>query len=318
MKTNLTRQTRKSVLTTILCGMIAVVIFVLSACETSKMNDPLMTGTTEVVETTETVGAVTTPTTARTLRPSITAPASVMTAPPYESMKLPEKDYLNIPTDFTRAMCVKYAVYSWEKHFGEELVWLDPTQSRAGVTCCGVYGGVAVFFVGADELEKTEIKVGEVSYFSKYAFELWAFKDGEFCTLETAYQNEWLTHENTMNLYAIRECLWNSVMSIYRYDYETMPKREYLKIEGNPVSTCIAIFDDSFAVFSTTIPIIPAANYEEIAGYLFQFRPYAPVEIIYEGDSYSLSKAFELGIVTEEQVAHIHEVYAPILYQTGD
>ena len=178
--------------------------------------------------------------------------------------------------------------------------------------------GVAVFFVGKDEATKTEIKVGEVSYFSKYAFELWAFKDGEFCTLEEAYQNEWLTNEYTADLYGIRVYFWNTLTSIYLYDYTRMPKREYLKIEGNPVTTCIAIFENSFAVFPTTHSSFPVVHYEETAGYLFYYGNYNPVNIIYNGDLYSLGDAFELGIVTEEQVAHIHEVYSPILYQTGD
>ncbi len=312
---------KKTTLTILLCTFLATAIFTLAACETQQSSDGTPTGTSASVEVT-TAKSTTAESTEKTLGPAITAPQGVMTLPPYESVKLPEELNLN----FENTQLVKRAVYCWEETQGESFPWLNYEETGlVGIKYCGTYNNVAVFFKGTDTEAHTEIKVGDVSYWYNYQFELIAFHDGEFCSLEDAYEQELLLENDLRSILRTHANVTSVLLSA---EYSRLPTPEYVhpskeataeileaysELAGSETQEddflCIAAFDDTYALYLTALLYHQMMQTEWVGGYVFHYGSGMTLMIYHDGAFYEMQEAFDEGLLTEEQVAQLQKVY---------
>lgn len=68
-----------------------------------------------------------------------------------------------------------------------------------------------------------------------------------------------------------------------------------------------AIVADMESMSSSTV--LPAISEEIVAGYLFWFSHVNRIEVFYKGELYTLTYAYENGILTEDDIASIHKVH---------
>ncbi len=311
---------KKTTLTILLCTFLATAIFTLAACETQPSGDGTPTGTSASVEVT------TAEATTSGLRPAITAPQGVVTAPPYELIEIPEENVPDTLTDYNDLLCVKHAAYSWKERFGQELVWLDVEASPAGVYCYGVYDGVAVFFVGGDEFERSLLTVGEETYWNHYTFEMWTFKDGAFDSLTDAYGAGLLTDTHLKQIKNRHEELGEAFTSFVMAQLPDLPPPELDAELDLAIREAILAVSDPDLAGVESVKYRCFANLDGICAFYFDAEDQSYLEgiqypvgdysflfvknlgpyIFYDGEIYELWEAFAEEILCGEDIMRLY------------
>lgn len=249
--------------------------------------------------------------------------------PSYDSIVLP--DFSHVSLNSEQKELVKYAAYCWEEQCGEALVWLDEIH-LTGATCYGIYGETVIFFVATEEEGRTEVKVGDYSYWYDYCFDLRAFYDGKFYSIDAAYMQGLLNDENLHSIYHVHG---KNVSNIHLFRIEQLPKLGYIMPETekdllirkeisetitnltpeNVKYRCVAIFgDDTYALYSDNGMVGFMVTYEEVGGYWFVYGDSNKVQILSNGELYTMPEAYENGLITLQQVAHLRDVYSSVRY----
>ncbi len=312
---------KKTTLTILLCTFLATVIFAMSACETQQSGDGTPTGTSASIETT--TQDVTDATTAPTVEVT-TAETTAIPDDLYADIVIPKFpfDVYLTPSD---EQCVKQAVVAWKATYKEEIPWR--TDGLAGVISYGVHSGVAIFFKGTDTAVKTEIKVGDVSYWYNYEFEMIACKDGTFYSLEEAYEQALVNEEDLYFILFAHQSVTSSLLSS---EFRKLPESEYVTLDETVVSEileahaefykhnetrslrCVAVYDDVYVLYIDGAYFADAVTYKWVNGYVFCYSSSQTLTVYCDGAFYQMQEAFDEGLLTDAQIAELQKLYTRI------
>jgi len=290
-----------------------VALWLLSACDTPSKTDATPT------EISETVGTTVGTTASASTEGQTTATTTDVYIPDFPYMTEEKKEL------------VREAVVAWKDNFGKEISWSARGIDSVGTQCYGVYSGAVVLFNRIDGNEKTEIQVEELTYCYIRSFELWVYKNGAFYSLPDAYENAFLSKSDLLMILSEHR---QEIRSIYYGEWSVMPKLEYIipneetdqqikelyaqrigdQTADDITYDCVAQFDDAYVIKITSDLVSNMVTYEEINGYLFTYPDSGTLRVFQGGEFYDLQTAFDEGIITDVELAVIHERYSPVRY----
>ena len=140
---------------------------------------------------------------------SSSAPESSEKSP--ESSTEGDSGRIDLPYTVPLSDTEKYTVETaWKDKFGEEMVWFDKDAEELdyeAVRYYGYFSGYLVFFdhIGWNLEYECALQISNLTFVHDEMFEIYAYKDGKFYEIQTAYESEKLTYGDVGILAMIHE-----------------------------------------------------------------------------------------------------------------
>ena len=255
-------------------------------------------------------------------QPGTSNPPQNLTTKPSVTQPATQESQLNLLTAEKMAE-IENAWYAATNTELEDWYIITGDTVQDGTRYYGTCGGYVVLFVPTDGDEKTSIVIGGVTITEQSAFELYAYKDGQFRSLKEVYQEGLISEEELKGIRGIHVQLQQKLYPLFQKPgddvelYDLM-KEAFLKqfvSEGKGFKKDLSIiyygnYDGAHVAFINGIfTYTQAMTSEKVGKFTFHYNTGQKLLLFYEGELMYLPQAYERGILSDEAVAELYRVY---------
>ena len=197
-----------------------------------------------------------------------------------------------------------------------------------GVRYYGTFDGYDIFFRPNGDDAVTQLMIEDVQFEYRIGFEIYAYRDGNFITLQELYAQGGLTKMNLLSLRIAHgrfELHSGPVIPTYNdavdtTDAELLMKQAFLSVydEKGEYSlhdlsvTFYGTYGDAHVGFINGILMYTQAiSTESVGGVMFRYSTGQRIQVCHNGELMSLLEAYNRGILTDDDLLTIHEKFAP-------
>ena len=185
--------------------------------------------------------------------------------------------------------------------------------------CYGEFGGAHVLTIhhknARFDNEINNITVDGVEYHFPVVKSFSVYRGGEFCTIQQAFDNGWLTHENLLTVQATHRAENEEAYENFE-EHRTIIEEfaSQYRTEARKVTYhCYGEFDGTHAMLCHSEDWgYPAAIWHDCAdGVYYHFGHGDSFYVYHDGGFYTLQEAFDNGWLTHENLLTVRDNYMP-------
>jgi hypothetical protein len=245
--------------------------------------------------------------------PTVTQPQSLVQIPQEQVVVLTAEKMTEIENAW-------YAVTNTELDSWYTVIGETATD---GARYYGNCGGYDVLLVPTGEEGETNLTVGGITFTVQNVFELYAYKDGQFCELKDVYLQGLITDEDLEAIARAHRIAQRRIKPLFSQPgsdvelYELMKDafmRQFVS-EGAGTKNELSIlyygeYDGAHVAFINGIfSYTQAMTSEKVGKLTFHYNTGQRLLLYYEGELMYLPQAYERGILSDEAVAKLHRTY---------
>ena len=201
-------------------------------------------------------------------------------------------------------------------------------QSVDGVRYYGDFNGYDIFFRPNGDDAVTQLLVDDVQFEHRIGFQIYAYREGNFITLQELYARGGLSKMNLLSLrlaHSRFESHDGPVISTFdgiqnTTDAELLMKQAFLSIYDEKGEHSLSELSVTFygtygeahvGVIHGIFMYTQVISTERIAGLLFRYNTGQRIQVYHNGELMPLAEAYDRGVLTQEDIATIHGKFMP-------
>ena len=204
----------------------------------------------------------------------------------------------------------------------------EDTESTDSVRYYGNFDGYDIFFRPNGDDAVTQLLVEDVEFDHRTGFEIYAYRSGEFITLQELYAQGGLTKMNLLSLRVAHGRFEGSSDSVIsKFDglqnvenAELLMKQAFLAVYDKNgeyslrdlTVTFYGTYGEAHVGFINGIlTYTQAFTSESVGGVIFRYNTGQKIQVCHNGELMSLTEAYNRGLLTQEDLMTIHGKFAP-------
>lgn len=197
-----------------------------------------------------------------------------------------------------------------------------------GVRYYGDFNGYDIFFRPNGDDAVTQLLVDDVQFEHRIGFQIYAYREGNFITLQELYARGGLSKMNLLSLrlaHSRFESHDGPVISTFdgiqnTTDAELLMKQAFLSIYDEKGEHSLSELSVTFygtygeahvGVIHGIFMYTQVISTERIAGLLFRYNTGQRIQVYHNGELMPLAEAYDRGVLTQEDIATIHGKFMP-------
>ena len=197
-----------------------------------------------------------------------------------------------------------------------------------GVRYYGTFDGYDIFFRPNGDDAVTQLMIEDVQFEYRIGFEIYAYREGNFITLQELYAQGGLSKMNLLSLRMAHgrfESHNGPVIPTFNdtldaSNAELLMKQAFLSVydekgeySANDLSvTFYGTYGEAHVGFINGILMYTQAiSTERIAGLLFRYNTGQRIQVYHNGELMPLAEAYDRGVLTQEDIVTIHGKFMP-------